>query len=1447
MKRNHLVPSIWPDLALCALAVLGLNTSQAQVPMLNGLGNGPARNNFTGTIGYTFTTGPNPIDVSALGFVDWENGNGLLAAHQVGIWSNTTLIASVTVPSGTAGNFVNNFYYANLGSPVRLATNTTYTIGGQVFNGGDKWPDNIGSTSPGFTAPDFTGFPALASGNNTYSTTSFAKPATAGGGGSLWNAVNLLGSSVVVPAPVFNPPAGSYIGAQTVTIISQNGSTVFYTTDGSNPSSASANGGVGTGSASVSIPAASTVTINAYATNAAKADSAIASATYVTVTTPAMPIWMSTTDGSWTNAANWSNNVVALGSGSTADFSTLTLVGNVSVTLDGARAIGYLKYGDVGNTFNWTLNTGTGGALTLDAGTSQPVITVLTNTSTLNVVLAGTNGFTKAGPGTLALSANNTYTGGTVVNNGTINLTKPNNGENSALGNGLVTVNANGKITCTANNPLGGGGAQTPSLLVNGGTIDAGGFDIQFKNLTMSGGTMSGYNTSYSWFSYGDISISANAAGAAIGSGPFWMRNTNHNTIFTVAAGGSGLDLDVTSPLVADGTFKGLVKSGAGVMQLDGACTYAGTTTVSNGTLVVGALGSTSTGAVTVQSNAELRVYGTVGGAVTIQAGGKLSGTSGTINAATVIQAGGRFGIADTNTASLAINNSLSLAGTTTLKISKIGFSLASDQVTGLTGVTYGGTLVITNIGDGTPLAAFDSFTLFSKTSGSYLGSFTNIIKPPLPAGLNWDLSQLAVNGSISVVQSVSPPVFTPPPGGYVGAQTVTMTSDTGARIFYTTDGSFPSTASPSGLSPVSIAVPAGTNGFVLYAYATNSGFSDSAAVSATYYTVLTPTWIAADGSWSGAANWSNSVIPNASGMTADFSTLTLGGDTHVTLDSSSTVGTLLFGDRGNTYDWFVEDGFGTSLTLNNGANPALIAVSNRTATLAVSIAGANGMVKSGAGTLILSATNTYTGGTTVNQGVLKVTAASALPDSVTVNAGGSFDWNGTGSVANNSKNAIIAGTGPGGLGALINSSTNSADMNQLTLSNNATLYNAATGNSGRRLTIWGGVNLAGNTLTCDGAADAFMTDLARAPITGTGNLVLNTPTLVADDIDQPWAGGSYTVNPGGAVGAYSSATRTVAGNIVGNGGSIVTAGAGAGRLVVWSGAVSLNAGTTTTLVEGFSGNWMNTGGRFDGVISSAGHLAKIGTNTITLTATNTYTGSTTISNGTLALGAFGSLASSSISVASNATFNVSAVSGGYIVGSGQTLRGDGAISGATTVNGTLSPGSSIGTLTFSSSLALAGNVLIEVNKALAPSNDTVNVTGALTYGGTLTATNIGATPLVAGDSFPVFPAGGSGSITVAGSPGPGLGWSFSPASGVLSVVTGVASNPTSITSSVSGGQLTLSWPADHTGWKLQSQTNALSTGLAGTWHDLGYTGTNQVTFQVDTTKPTVFYRLVLP
>jgi hypothetical protein len=75
-----------------------------------------------------------------------------------------------------------------------------------------------------------------------------------------------------------------------------------------------------------------------------------------------------------------------------------------------------------------------------------------------------------------------------------------------------------------------------------------------------------------------------------------------------------------------------------------------------------------------------------------------------------------------------------------------------------------------------------------------------------------------------------------------------------------------------------------------------------------------------------------------------------------------------------------------------------------------------------------------------------------------------------------------------------------------------------------------------------------------------------------------------------------------------------------------------------------------------------------------------------------------------------------------------------------------------------------------------------------------------------------------------------------------------ISTTPTNITVQPDVNGLTLSWPGDHTGWRLQVQTNDLAQGLSTNWVDMtGATTTNQMSFPVNPSAGGVFYRLVYP
>lgn len=88
-------------------------------------------------IGWEFTVGSAPIEVSGLGYFDF-GGNGLAHSHQVGIWqTDQTLVGSAIVPAGTAAPLTDFFRYVSPASPFNLSSGSTYVIGALTPGGGD--------------------------------------------------------------------------------------------------------------------------------------------------------------------------------------------------------------------------------------------------------------------------------------------------------------------------------------------------------------------------------------------------------------------------------------------------------------------------------------------------------------------------------------------------------------------------------------------------------------------------------------------------------------------------------------------------------------------------------------------------------------------------------------------------------------------------------------------------------------------------------------------------------------------------------------------------------------------------------------------------------------------------------------------------------------------------------------------------------------------------------------------------------------------------------------------------------------------------------------------------------------------------------------------------------------------------------------------------------------
>ena len=208
--------------------------------------------------------------------------------------------------------------------------------------------------------------------------------------------------------------------------------------------------------------------------------------------------------------------------------------------------------------------------------------------------------------------------------------------------------------------------------------------------------------------------------------------------------GGFYLDNYGGNPLVftAANTYQGITDIRTGMeLSLNGNGSISDSTPISLGS---GAYG----GAVLVVSN---RVDGTL----TLASGQTLEGAgtvTGILNAgagSTILPGASSTG---TNVGTLSVSGNATLAGNILMKLT----NSASDNLTVGGTLTYGGTLTVNNI-SATPLAAGNSFKLF--TAGSYSGSFSSISPASPGVGLTWNTSNLAVNGTLSVVSPAGPKI----------------------------------------------------------------------------------------------------------------------------------------------------------------------------------------------------------------------------------------------------------------------------------------------------------------------------------------------------------------------------------------------------------------------------------------------------------------------------------------------------------------------------------------------------------------------------------------------------------------------------------------------------------------------------------------------------------------
>ena len=434
----------------------------------------------------------------------------------------------------------------------------------------------------------------------------------------------------------------------------------------------------------------------------------------VTVLT-ASGTWTADSSANWSEPGRWSASTVATGGGQTANFSTINITANRTVTLDTPRTIGNLKFSDTVGAQAWTI-AGTN-SLTLETGSATVPLLSVTNTATISAPLGGTNGFTKTGPGTIILSGNNPLSG-------TVNVDT----SSSSLNDGVTRiVGPNALVNATLIH-MGNNNSGNSTFQVDGSagsvTIDAN-FTITYRNngvvtlQNVSGTNI--FNGGFQLFQGGNSFTVQSDSGLIVftGTNQYVGALSGVRTNYFTGAGshllvGPIVDSTNNSPI-------SLTKNGSGRL------TVAGPNTYGNSTL---GTGNTST----ALNGGSLFVDGVLPQPPFRMATGTTLGGNGVINTAVTIPSGSTFSPGD-NFGPLTVNSSLTLSpgSTTFIELDK---GLGSNDTVVVNGLlSLGGTLTVTNYSG--MLVGGDAFQIFSPSA--ITGDFSAFNFPPLPTGMNWN------------------------------------------------------------------------------------------------------------------------------------------------------------------------------------------------------------------------------------------------------------------------------------------------------------------------------------------------------------------------------------------------------------------------------------------------------------------------------------------------------------------------------------------------------------------------------------------------------------------------------------------------------------------------------------------------------------------------------------
>ena len=994
-----------------------------------------------------------------------------------------------------------------------------------------------------------------------------------------------------------------------------------------------------------------------------------------------------------------------------------TPLGNYSVALTGSG---------IGGT--GALLTGGTSAVSLSgpvqlSGNTVIGVTHSTATLTLNGVISGASNLATAGAGTLALAnSGNTFGGAGYaidLNAGTLRV-----GSDGALGSGSNTLVFNGGALQTTANITSARGvsilaANAPIAPAAGTSLDLTGVIGGSGALVMSGSgkmILQGNNNYLGGTAinngtvdvYADANLGNGSGGVTIGAAGTLESGSSFSTARSITLGGtaSAISVDSGVTLTQTGVIRsgGLLKEGSGVLVLGGNNSYGGATTVSVGTIeVISSNGLGGTSGVTVSGGAALDLRAAAGTSAVALTGGGIGGTGALLNGGTnaaslsgPVTFNGDTVIGVTNAAAtLTLNGAVSgtanltTVGNGTLVLNNPGNTFGGP---GKTITLDAGTLSVGSdgaLGDPNNTLTFNGGALsttqtFASSRGMTLNETTNNIAVAGSTTLTWagvisGTGGLAATGPGTLALEGT---NTYSGGTYLDAGDVQVSASRNL-------GSVGGTLHFAGGSLEATGSFADTRNAVLGS-GSNSVIVDSGAT------------LTEGGTWSGSGN----LTVSGAGTLALSASNTYGGGTTVSggnlsIGADDNIGpgslTLTAGSLSTTASF----GMTHNVILNSGANVIDVAAGTSLGESGV-LSGVGGFMLGGGGRLVLSASNSYSGGTEINNGTLTVYADSNLGNTsggVTIDGAGTLESGSSFSTARSialtgvasaimvdpgvtlTQTGVMSGDGllKSGSGTLVlagaNSYSGATDVTVGTVQVNSALglgnTSGVTVNAGAALDLRAAVaansvGLTGSGINGTGALLTGGTSAASlsGPVTLNGNTVIGVTNANGSlTLSGPISGLSNLTTVGAGTLVLTNSTNNFAGVIALNGGTLSVdsdgeLGNAANTLTFNGGALQTTASFVSSRGISLAANApispaAGTSLDLNGAINGSGALVMSGSGELVLGGNNHYSGGTQINNGTVDV---------------SADANLGNASGGVTIGAAGTLEGSGNFSTARSI-----------------------------------------------------------------------------------------------------------------------------------------------------------------------------------